>query len=203
MSCHSVLLEVTPIDSEHCFCDGCRQRFTKATGTRIAQWPRDVLVGGPAHELWLEWRRSNITAVVKGVSEQARAVRPGIKLSAAVFPNWTTDRDGVGQDWKLWCERGYMDFVCPMDYTTSNRRFRNLVEQQVQWAGKVRCYPGIGLSAATSDFGVDRVIDQIKISRQYRTGGFTIFNYSVPESAEILPMLGQGISAPNEASRVE
>lgn len=182
-------------DGEHCFCAGCRARFAKSTGTSIQRWPQDAMKGGPAHDGWLEWRRSNITAVVKAVSEQARAVRPTIKLSAAVFPNWTADRDGVGQDWKLWCERGYMDFVCPMDYTTSNRRFRNLVEQQVQWAGKVPCYPGIGLSASTSEFGVDRVIDQIRITRQFGTRGFTIFNYGVPESAEILPMLGQGITA--------
>ena len=36
-----------------------------------------------------------------------------LDLSAAVFRNWSTDRDSVGQDWKLWCERGYLDFLCP------------------------------------------------------------------------------------------
>jgi acetoin utilization deacetylase AcuC-like enzyme len=182
-------------DDEHCFCAGCRQRFQRATAVAARKWPQDALPGGPARQAWLDWRRDNITAVVKAVSEQARALRPEIKLSAAVFPNWATDRDGVGQDWKLWCEKGYLDFVCPMDYTPSNRRFQNLVQQQVQWAGKVPCYPGLGVSASTSQFGVDRVIEQINITRRLATQGFIIFNYGVPESQELLPMLGLGVTA--------
>ena len=181
-------------DGDHCFCDGCRERFQSATGLDVAAWPQSVLRDGPLRQPWLEWRRANITAVVKGVSAQARAVRPGIKISAAVFPNWTADRDGIGQDWKLWCEKGYVDFVCPMDYTDSNTRFSNMVADQVRWAGRVPCYPGIGLSASSPRLGVDRVIEQITIARQHKTGGFVIFNYAVPESAEVLPLLGLGIT---------
>lgn len=181
-------------DGDHCFCGGCRERFQRATGAEIRKWPQDVAAGTPLRQRWLDWRRGNITAVVKATSEQARAIRSRIKLSAAVFPNWTTDRDGVGQDWKLWCEQGYLDFVCPMDYTPSNRRFENLVAQQVQWAGKIPCYPGIGVSASSSSFGVDRVIEQIKITRGYNTRGFIIFNYGVAESRDLVPMLGLGIT---------
>jgi len=123
-----------------------------------------------------------------------RALKPKIKMSAAVFQNWAADRDTVGQDWKLWCEKGYVDFVCPMDYTPSNRRFENLVSKQRDWAGRVPFYPGIGVSASSSHFGVDRVIEQIHITRRFKTGGFTIFNYGVPESRELLPLLGLGIT---------
>ncbi len=181
-------------DGDHCYCAGCRARFERATGQAIKSWPRDVLRGGPMQPQWLDWRRGNITMVVKAVSEQARAVRPGIKISAAVFPNWNTDRDTVAQDWKLWCEQGYMDFVCPMDYTPSNASFENMVRKQVGWAGRVPCYPGIGLSATTPRLGVDRVIDQITLTRRHKTGGFVIFNYAVPESTEIVPMLGLGVT---------
>jgi uncharacterized lipoprotein YddW (UPF0748 family) len=106
-------------DGDHCFCTGCRERFERSAGVRFKSWPHDALPGGALQPQWIEWRRGNITAVVKGVSQQARAVKPGIKISAAVFPNWDRDRDSIGQDWTLWCEKGYLDFVCPMDYTTS------------------------------------------------------------------------------------
>jgi hypothetical protein len=43
-----------------------------------------------------------------------------------------------------------------MDYTASNRSFKNMVEQQLKWAGRVPCYPGIGVSASTSRFGPDQ-----------------------------------------------
>lgn len=182
-------------DGEHCFCAGCRERFGAATGIQMTNWPAQVLANGNAREPWLQWRRDNITAVVRTASEQARAVRPKIQISAAVFPNWSTDRDTIGQDWKLWCERGYLDFVCPMGYTSSNNGFNNLVTKQIAWAGDVPCYPGIGASAATPRFGADKVIDQINITRAHNTGGFVILNYAVHEANELLPKLGLGITA--------
>jgi uncharacterized lipoprotein YddW (UPF0748 family) len=182
-------------DGDHCFCAGCKERFQRITGLKIRNWPKDVLAEGPVRQRWLDWRRSNITAIVKAVSQQARAIKPRIKLSAAVFSNWTTDRDSVGQDWKLWCEKGYLDFVCPMDYTPSKGRFENMVARQVLWAGRTSCYPGIGVSASASHFGVDRVIEQINLTRRQGTRGFVIFNYGVTESKDLLPMLGLGITA--------
>lgn len=182
-------------DSDHCFCAGCRERFARATGRKLLKWPQDVLGEGAVHQQWLGWRRSNITAVVKAVSAGARAIKPRIKLSAAVFSNWVSDRDGIGQDWKLWCDQGYLDFVCPMDYTPSNASFENMVARQVQWAGRTPCYPGIGVSAASSHFGVDRVIEQINVTRRHNTHGFIIFNYGAAECQELLPLLGLGITS--------
>ena len=181
-------------DSDHCFCAGCRERFQRACGAPLKNWPREVLGDGPLRQQWLDWRRGNITAVVKAVSEQARAIKPKIKISAAVFRNWPADRDGVGQDWKVWCEKGYLDFVCPMDYTPINALFENMLAAQVQWAGPTPCYPGIGVSASSSKFGVDRVIEQIEIARRHHTRGFVIFNYGAKESEDLLPMLGLGIT---------
>ena len=182
-------------DNDHCFCAGCKQRFQRVSGVTVTNWPEQVRADGPLRQQWLDWRRGNITTVVKSASEQARAINPKIKLSAAVFPNWAVDRDGVGQDWKLWCDKGYLDFVCPMDYTPSNNRFERLITQQLDWAGRTPCYPGIGVSASSSHLGVDRVIDQINLARRHQTHGFVIFNYGVKESNDLLPLLGMGITA--------
>mgnify|MGYP002353459495 FL=1 len=185
-------------DGNHCFCPGCRERFGKATGDALADWPKAAQNGGRLRAQWLDWRRSNITTVVKGVSEQARAVRPGIQLSAAVFRNWAVDRDGVGQDWKLWCDRGWLDFVCPMDYTTSGYQFAGEVTKQLGWAGKVPVYPGIGASATGIAMSPEQVIEQIKIARAKGAPGFTIFNYAANEAANRVPMLGLGITRPTK-----
>jgi uncharacterized lipoprotein YddW (UPF0748 family) len=182
-------------DNDHCFCDGCRTRFAKAAGVEIKNWPKDALSGGPFRQQWLDFRRSNITAVVKAVSEQARAVKPKIKISGAVFRNWATDRDGVGQDWKLWCDNGWFDFVCPMDYTESDRQFDTWIALQKDWAGKVPVYPGIGVSSSGSRLGADRTIGQINVTRRHDTKGFIIFNYGVSEAKDLVPMLGLGITA--------
>jgi len=182
-------------DSDHCFCAGCRERFERATGSKLKNWPGDVLAGDAHQPAWLDWRRGNITTVVKAVSEQARAVKPGLKLSAAVFRNWSTDRDHVGQDWKLWCDKGWLDFVCPMDYTENDMQFENWVKRQKEWTGRTPCYPGIGASATRLSLGADRVIGQIQITRRRQAGGFVIFNYGATEARDLVPMLGRGSTA--------
>jgi uncharacterized lipoprotein YddW (UPF0748 family) len=180
----------------YCFCGGCRQRFEQAIGRRVAKWPADCRNDDTVRQRWLDWRRSHITKIVATVAERVRKAKPKVKLSAAVFRNWPVDRDKVGQDWRLWCERGYLDFVCPMDYTPSNLDFEGKVARQLEWAGRVPCYPGIGLSVWGSPRDVVKLIEQIRITRRLRTGGFTIFNYAEPEARRIVPLCGEGVTRP-------
>ncbi len=177
-----------------CFCDGCRERFQEAVGRKIADWPGDVRNDDELNEKWLAFRREQITTVVASVAGRLRKTRPGVKISAAVFRNWPTDRDSVGQDWKIWCEKGYLDFVCPMDYTPLNSLFERMVTQQTGWAGDVPCYPGIGLSVWPDKTDIVKLIEQINITRKHNTGGFTIFNYGPTEAKQVLPKLGKGIT---------
>jgi len=175
-----------------CFCSGCRRRFEKAIGRTVKSWPGDVRSDEGLRDKWLDFRRRQITAVVAAVAERAKKTRPGVEISAAVFRNWPTDRDSVGQDWKLWCDRGYLDFVCPMDYTASSGQFERMAAQQLKWTGSVPCYPGIGLSVWPDPADICKLIEQINITRRLNTGGFTIFNYGPVQASEVLPLLGKG-----------
>lgn len=180
--------------ADYCFCDGCRQRFETSLGRKTQNWPSEVKLDGKARREWLDFRRDNINTVVRTVSEQARKIKKDIKISAAVFSNWSTDRDGVGQDWKMWCDKGYLDFVCPMDYTTGNSNFENMVRRQEKWTGRVPCYPGIGLSTWSRSGDICRLIDQVLITREIDTGGFTIFQYGAAEAQNIVPLCGTGLT---------
>ena len=184
--------------AEGCFCPGCRRRFEKSIAGKVRNWPADVRIDAGLREKWLEFRREQITTVVAGVSQKARKIRPGIKISAAVFRNWPGDRDRIGQDWKVWCDRGYLDFVCPMDYTPRTGAFAQAVARQVKWSGRVACCPGIGASVWSPASDPCKVIAQIKAARQAGAKGFTIFNYGPTEAAELLGMLGKGITRKSE-----
>ena len=81
-----------------------------------------------------------------------------------------------------------------MDYTESETQFDLWIASQKLWAGKTPVYPGIGASSSSSMLGVDRVIGQIQVTRNHKTGGFIVFNYGATEAAELLPMLGSGIT---------
>lgn len=156
-----------------CFCEGCRERFEKHIHSSIKNWPVDVITG--AHwPAYAQFRRDLITQLVAAVSEYARHVRPGIKISAAVFPDWATARDSVGQDWKHWVEKGYLDFVCPMQYTESAPLFEADTKRSAKWVGgKVPFMPGIG---ATLGLTPDGTLEQVLAARRHAPG-FVLFNY--------------------------
>ena len=179
-------------DSLHCFCDGCRERFERTIGRCVKGWPRAMRRGGKSSSrAWLRFRRQQITAVVAEVARQVRKVRPKVKISAAVWYDIPTHRDIIGQEWQMWCERGYLDFVCPMDYWLDPQRFEELMAKQVKWAGGVPCYPGLGLSVWRPKHDFDKLVRQIEVTGQLKTGGFTIFNYGMAEANRIVPRLGK------------
>jgi len=181
-------------DGSTCFCDGCRARFEAKLGHAVANWPADTQKDEAVRAAWHEFRCSNIDAVVRRVSEEAHKIRPGVQVSAAVFRNWPTCREGVGQNWKMWCEKGWLDFVCPMDYVDSNLAFRNTVTAQKECVGKVRLYPGIGLSCWRDPHDAVKMAEQIEIVRRLGVPGFTVFNYDSNAEA-VLPYLRLGVTA--------
>ncbi len=177
-----------------CFCDGCRARFEAALGRAVKEWPEDTRRDEAVRQRWLDFRRASIDTVVRRVAEGSRGIRPGVKVSAAVFRNWPVDRDGVGQDWKLWCDEGWLDFVCPMDYFDSNAQFRTVVAAQKGYAGRVPLYPGIGLSCWRDPRDAVRLAQQIGIVRELGVPGYTVFNYDANAEA-VLPYLRLGVTA--------
>jgi len=178
-------------DHRTCFCDGCRRRFEAAIGEAVEDWPAGVQADGPLHEQWLEFRRGNITRVVREVSETVRREAPDCILSAAVFKNYPQCADSVGQDWVAWADAGYLDFVCPMNYTDSHTQFRHLVAAQLEHlGGRVPCYPGIGLLKGLGPVGAVR---QVKIARELGTGGFVIWSVHPQYIDDVYPYLGMSL----------
>lgn len=184
-------------DVSHCFCNGCRRRFEKALGHSVTNWPwalRDDKAPKALRTAWRDFRASNITAVVKGVAERVHRECPGVKVSAATFRNAKSDPYEVGQDWSAWCQKGWLDFVCPMDYEDSYAMFRSQVNLQKAEVGAAKLYPGIGLSCFKTD-GKESVklARQIEIVRQLGLDGFTVFN--LDRIAErVLPELRTGVT---------
>ena len=179
-------------DDESCYCDGCRQRFEAESGRKVMNWPADCH-RGPRSKEYHDWRCRQITRLVEAVSAQARQIRPKIKISAAVFGAYPACRESVGQDWVAWVKAGYLDFVCPMDYTESDFSFTALVSNQIELVGgRIPIYPGIGATASRSALSSDRVVAQIHHARSLGAAGFTIFNLDRDTVSRIAPDVGLG-----------
>ena len=183
-------------DGDSCYCHRCRQQFEDATGVKAEHWPDDV-ISGPRSREFKEWRCEQITRLVADVSQEARRIRPGIQVSAAVFPDYPNCRDSVGQDWLQWIRNGYLDFVCPMDYTEYADHLEAMVTRQLRFVdSRVPLYPGIG---ATSPERLTplAVADQIETARKCGAKGFVLFNYDAGVAKDILPMLSLGATRPS------
>lgn len=175
--------------SEGCFCPACRSNFEASIGHAVANWPADVLTEtAPLRQEWYEFRREQIDRLVGAVADGARAIRPGIEISAAVFPDLPRTRDSIGQDWDRWIDKGWLDFVCPMDYTKDVDGFRGMVTRQEGWVhGRVPLYPGIGCHEAPPD----GLLAQIAVTREHAQG-FTVFNFDANLAKSYLPLCAQG-----------
>ncbi|MEN6407972.1 MAG: family 10 glycosylhydrolase [Thermoguttaceae bacterium] len=182
-------------DRDHCYCDGCRKRFEADSGRPVAHWPTDCYSGDRQAE-YNEWRCRQITAVVKAVSHEARKLRPGLKISAAVFGSYPNCRKAVAQDWVAWVKAGYLDFVCPMDYTNSQARFHRFVASQKELIdGHALLYPGIGALSSGSRLSADQTAAQIRDARLQGSAGWVIFDFNENTVDTIFPSFGLGAGA--------
>lgn len=174
------------------FSDYSHHEFESDTGVTVKNWPDDCY-SGTLKKTYTNWRCQQITRLVEAVHREAKKIRPNIKISAAVFGGYPGCRESVAQDWPLWIRNGYLDFVCPMDYTMSDEYFARLIESQKELvAGRIPIYPGIGATASRSSLSPDRVVGQIDITRRLKADGFTIFNLTESTAERILPAVAVG-----------
>lgn len=180
-------------DGQCCYCPGCRQRFEATSGKKVANWPADCFKGDRAEE-YRDWRCDQITRLVAMVREQTKRHHPTLKISAAVFGAYPDCRRSVGQDWPRWVEAGYLDFICPMDYTGEHARFCGWLENQLKLVdGRIPIYPGIGALASTPPLTPQGVLEQAEHASRLGAAGFTIFEFRADTARSLLPLFQLGI----------
>ncbi len=170
-----------------CFCANCRHDFERSIGTRVHRWPADVLQG-PLVTRFNQWRQQLIAGWVRDLTATARQVRPGLTLSAAVFSDLNRAREEKAQDWKLWLDRGYLDYVCTMTYTPDPTEFESLVRRQQAWAGR-RSQVVVGIGSWKFD-RMSQLTRQIDATRRLGAPGFALFSYDDAAARDFLPTLG-------------
>lgn len=173
-----------------CYCDGCRMRFEADSGRPVEDWPEDCYAGGRKGE-YNDWRCRQITSLVEEVSSEARMMRPGLKISAAVFGEYPDCRGSRAQDWPKWIDAGLLDFVCPMNYTENELDFARWTRNQVKLTGgRIPLYPGIGATSSQSKLSAGQVWEQILLARSLGAAGFTIFRLDQHTAESVVPEIG-------------
>ena len=166
-----------------CFCKHCREEFEHTLGKPARHWPADVL-NGELTKRFNDWRQTVINDWARQLSTTARQARPGLKITAAVFPVLERAREEKAQDWKLWLDRGYVDAICPMNYTTNAHDFEERCRSVLKFAGRDRVVMGL---AEWKFQQLDDLSRQIATCRQLGLGGFALFSYDDAATRHFLP----------------
>ena len=174
--------------SQTCYCSTCKGYFENHIQHKIAHWPADVLAAGPLRNEWLAFRQMVISSLVAECAQAAKAARPSVKVSAAVFPDLELARKTVAQNWPEWFRPNGIDFICPMNYKSTTMLFEADIQRQAQQLGTPkRILPGIGVSSER--LPLDEVRRQINATRANGMPGFILFQLGPREATDILPAI--------------
>jgi uncharacterized lipoprotein YddW (UPF0748 family) len=118
-----------------------------------------------------------VTALVFEGAKRLGEARPGIVISAAVFPDADIARERVLQRWPEWARAGLVDLLCPMAYRRDTAEVARLLSKARQAAPKTRMWGG--LMAYASERALLR--DQVRAAEQAGCEGAILFAYDATQ----------------------
>lgn len=180
-----------------CFCDSCRSGFQKEIMKRLRDWPAPVLEDGEHFKEFRDFRRNVITSFVRETREAIKRIKPGVQLSAAVFPVPERARETVLQDWSRWAREGLLDFVCPMNYTEDLAEMRSRAKSGLAAVeGKIPVHQGLFAAFSPQERQEpDMAVAQIVAARELGASGFVLFEIQDHMLKDLLPQLRLGVTA--------
>lgn len=122
-----------------------------------------------------------ITTIVRETAQRLRAARPGIVISAAVFPDPAVARDRVLQRWPDWAAEKLIDLVCPMAYRTDAAEVGRLLGAARGAAPRTPMWGGLMAYAGERE----RVREQVRAARDAGCDGAILFAYD-PKMRDVL-----------------
>jgi uncharacterized lipoprotein YddW (UPF0748 family) len=169
--------------------DGLHLDYIRYGGRNRSCDPVSEAAGGscfPAggEEVYANWQRAQVSGTVRKFYEQVVPLRPGLLLSAAVWPQYV-DYWGWGgsqgyhdfyQDSKSWLANGHIDAIMPMIYGSdfwSQEKWRILATDFHASSSGRFVYAGIG--ADFEDFS--EISNRIEMGRQIGLPGHALFSY--------------------------
>jgi uncharacterized lipoprotein YddW (UPF0748 family) len=175
--------------------DALRWGYNPTSVARFnAEFGRDVdSQPAPTDPEWIIWRRDQVTALVRRIYTEAKAIKPSAAVTAAVV-TWgrgpLTSNDwlrqapyaAVLQDWRTWLQEGIVDYLLPMNYYRENGEqatwFDNWTQWQVAYGGRRNVVLGLGSYLNSSD----GVMAQLNRARALGAMGVALYSYAVPDA---------------------
>lgn len=150
---------------------GYDQKSVEKFKAEYGKDPFEIRSGSSDFSLWNRYRENLITEMVRETSAKLKEIDSDLLISADVIPGRQEARYRALQNWSLWLEEDYLDFVLPMTYT------ENLFSELSSWIQEDReeidspLYAGISVFKLTPD----QVIEQLEEINEINTNGNSLF----------------------------
>jgi uncharacterized lipoprotein YddW (UPF0748 family) len=124
---------------------------------------------------WDSWRRGQVTATVRELSEKVRALSPSLKISCTIIASADMTYLTTFQDWTLWIKEGYINYVVAMDYTDDPRLFNLNASSLMMPDVKDKVQIGVGAYLLKDSPAVFR--EELELAAKIAPQGIVIFSY--------------------------
>jgi len=162
-----------PWEEGYCYCSACRRGFYNRY--EVDPTSLDPQKDPEKWQRWSEYRMEQVTDFVKEARAMQKRVRPDAKLSADVFPKLDEATGAKFQNWPLWLEKGWLDQIYFMAYTSDAEYLRREAIDLVPKLPKgVEIITGL---APYMGFSAETLIDEIRIAREAGSQGACLFEY--------------------------
>lgn len=125
--------------------------------------------------LWDNWRRRQVTGLVRDISKRVKEKSSDMKVSSAVIPSSERAYSSMFQDWPLWLEEGLVDYVVLMNYTLDNQLAKEILRSSLAFRQQGKVYTGLGLFLMANDPKAFR--EQFRILGSLKPDGIVFFAY--------------------------
>lgn len=139
----------------------------------------------PTDADWSDWRRSQVTSLVRSIFIEVRKIRPKAEVSSSVicwgsangsFEQTSAYKDTL-QNWKKWASAGFVDALAPMNYVDQKKsavRYSEWLAAFERWKLKRPVYVGVYATVNTPE----DILVQAQLAEKTGKAGWVLFSFN-------------------------
>jgi len=122
---------------------------------------------------WIQWKRDQVTDLVRTIRSDLDLMGRPIKLTAAVIADQNAALNRYLQDWPTWLHDGILDAAVPMTYSPSTP----IVERQLKAAMAIPTQRQVWAGIGIYNEGSRDAADKIRKARALGVDGIALFSF--------------------------
>lgn len=161
-----------------------RKLFLAQTGVDpVVLTPNDTVLW----QQWASFKEQQVNEYMQEAAQRIRAQHPQVQISATAFAKLLESKVKKHEDWALWAEKGWIDFLAPMLLTSSVK----VVQSDTVFVRNTsqNTVPVVsGLFSPFNGSGPETLMDQVVAARNGGASGFSIFDTAHLEASHRLAL---------------